>query len=134
MKLKLTALVAVFAAGLTASFALADNGHGKGDGDGPGHHGKCAEIHINGTIAPQTMTVTLGKHGSKRLNLAAGSQVQIQVGAAGQTVNVNAEGCMSGTGSAAVIQVKSAEIHAANPKHQESTTDESTTTNSTTTS
>src|SRR6185312_1302549 len=107
-----------------------DNGHGNGHGKG---HAKCAQVHVNGTIAPQSMTVTIGKHGSKRLNLAAGSQVQLQVGAAGQIVHVNAEACMTGTGSAAVIQVKSIEIHASNPKHEQSTTD-STTTDSTTTS
>ena len=130
MKLKLTVLAAVFAAGLTASFALADDGHGHGNKD----HAKCTQVHINGTIASQAMTVTIGKHGSKRLNLAAGSQVQLQVGAAGQTVKVNAEACMTASGSASVLQVKSMEIHASNPKHQGSTTTESTTTDSTTTS
>jgi hypothetical protein len=129
MKLKLTALAAVFAAGLTASFALADNGHGKDNGK----HARCTQVHVNGTIAAQTLTVTI-KKGSKRLNLAAGSQVQLQVGAAGQTVNVNAEACMTSSGSTSVFQVKSAEIHASNPKHQGSTTTESTTTAATTTS
>jgi hypothetical protein len=132
MKLKLTVLAAVFAAGLTASFALADDGHGHGHGD-QANHAKCSEVHINGTIAPQAMTVTLGgRHGSKKLNLAPGSQVQIQVGAAGQTVNVNAEACMSGSGSAAVLQVKSLVIHPSKPKHEDSTTATTTTAPTTT--
>ncbi len=129
MKLKLTALAAVFAAGLTASFALADDGHGKGHEK----NAKCTEVHVNGTIAAQSVAVTIGKHGSKKLNLAAGSQVQLQIGAAGQTVNVNAEACMTGSGSASVLQVKSMEIHASNPKHQGSTTSTTTTAPTTTT-
>jgi len=48
-------LVTVFAAGLGASYALADDGHGnKNDG-----HGTCTRVHVRGTIAPQTLTVTL---------------------------------------------------------------------------
>ena len=56
MRLKLL-LVTVFAAGVGASYALADAGHGnQGQGD---HGSKCTEVHVNGTIAGQTLTVTL---------------------------------------------------------------------------
>jgi hypothetical protein len=119
MKLKVSILAAVFAAGLGASFALADGGHGKGDEHGDGK-GRCSEVHIQGTVAPQTLNVTVGK-GSHRLNLAPGAQVTLQVGAAGQTVRVNAEACQVTVGSATQLQVKSLEVRAFTP-HAESTT------------
>ena len=97
MKLKML-LVTVFAAGLGASYALADDGHGnKGEGD-HGHGNKCTEVHVRGTIAPQTLTVTLDS-AARKLNLAPGSQVVLQLGTAGQTVRVNAEACSTTTGS-----------------------------------
>jgi hypothetical protein len=110
MRLKVQLLlVTVFAAGLGASFAFADGGNGqKGGGD---HGSKCTGVHVNGTVAAQTLTVTLDQ-GSKRLNLAAGSQVVLQLGGAGQTVRVNAEACSTTTGSATTYQVKSAELKA----------------------
>ena len=110
MRLKLL-LVTVFAAGIGASYALADGGHGQ-DGAKPP---KCTEVHVNGTVAAQTLTVTLTK-GSRRVNLAPGSQVVLQVGAAGQTVNVNAEACASTTGSSTQYQVRSAELKVHPPK------------------
>jgi len=113
MRLRLQLLlVTVFAAGLGASFAFADDGNGKqGDGD---HGSKCTEVHVYGTVAAQTLTVTLDRD-SKRLNLAAGSQVVLQLGGTGQTVRVNAEACSTTTGttgSATTYQVKSAELKA----------------------
>ena len=118
-------LVTVFAAGLGASFAFADDGNGKqGDGD---HGSKCTEVHVNGTVAAQTLTVTLDR-GSKRLNLAAGSQVVLQLGGAGQTVRVNAEACSTTTGTATTYQVKSAELKARKTKTTTTTTAQGTTT------
>jgi hypothetical protein len=109
MRLKLQLLlVTVFAAGLGASFAFADDGNGK---KGDAHGSKCTEVHVNGTVAAQTLTVTLAK-GSKRLNLAPGSQVVLQLGGTGQTVRVNAEACSTTTGSSTQLQVKSAELKA----------------------
>jgi hypothetical protein len=110
MRLKLQLLlVTVFAAGLGASFAFADDGNGQ---NGQGDHGsKCTEVHVNGTVAAQTLTVTLTRD-SKRLNLAAGSQVVLQLGGTGQTVRVNAEACSTTTGSSTQLQVKSAELKA----------------------
>jgi hypothetical protein len=112
MRLKLL-LATVFAAGLGASYALADNGNGnQGNGD---HGSKCTEVHVNGTAAAETLTVTLDK-GLKRLNLAAGSEVVLQVGGTGQTVRVNAEACSTTTGSSTQLQVKSAELKAKTTK------------------
>jgi len=113
VRLKLL-LVTVFAAGLGASYALADDGHGK-NGEGEHGHGKCTEVHVRGTIAAQTLTVTLD-NGARKLNLAPGSQVVLQLGAAGQTVRVNAEACSTTTGSSTQLLVKSAELKAQTPK------------------
>jgi hypothetical protein len=110
VKLKLL-LVTVFAAGLGASYALADDGHGnKNDG-----HGKCTRVHVRGTIAPQTLTVTLS-NAARKLNLAPGSQIVLQVGAAGQTVSVNAEACSTTTGTSTQLVARSAELKAKTPK------------------
>jgi O6-methylguanine-DNA--protein-cysteine methyltransferase len=126
MRLKLQLLlVTVFAAGLGASFAFADDGNGKkSDGD---HGSKCTEVHVNGTVAAQTLTVTLTK-ASKRLNLAAGSQVVLQLGGTGQTVRVNAEACSTTTGTTATYQVKSAELKAKKTTTATTTTAQGTTT------
>jgi hypothetical protein len=110
VKLKML-LVTVFAAGLGASYALADDGHGK-NAEG---HGKCTQVHVRGTIAPQTLTVTLS-NAAKKLNLAPGSQVVLQLGTAGQTVSVNAEACSTTTGTSTQLVAKSAELKAKTPK------------------
>jgi hypothetical protein len=110
-------LVTVFAAGLGASYALADDGHGK-KAEG---HGKCTQVHVRGTIAPQTLTVTLS-NAAKKLNLAAGSQVVLQLGTAGQTVSVNAEACSTTTGTSTQLVAKSAELKAKTPKTSSTTT------------
>jgi hypothetical protein len=117
VRLKLL-LVTVFAAGLGASYALADDGHGNNGNQGEGGHGhgsKCAEVHVRGTIAAQTLTVTLD-NGARKLNLAPGSQVVLQLGAAGQTVSVNAEACSTTTGSTTQLLVKSAELRVRTPR------------------
>jgi hypothetical protein len=116
VKLKML-LVTVFAAGLGASYALADDGHGK-NAEG---HGKCTEVHVRGTIAPQTLTVTLS-NAARKLNLAPGSQVVLQLGTAGQTVSVNAEACSTTTGTSTQLVAKSAELKAKTPKTSSTTT------------
>jgi len=120
MKLKLL-LVTIFVAGVGASYALADDGHGKGAGKA-----HCQEVHVNGTIAPQAFTVTLTGD-SRRLNLKAGSQVTVQAGTTGQTLRFNAEACSSTSGSATQLVLKSAELRARNPKPAETTTAATTT-------
>src|SRR6202035_46360 len=86
----------------------------KGEGD-HGHGSKCAQVHVRGTVAPQTLTVTLD-NGARKLNLAPGSQVVLQLGAAGQTVSVNAEACSTTSGSTTQLLVKSAELRARTPR------------------
>ena len=70
---------------------------------------------MRGTIAPQTLTVTLD-NGARKLSLAPGSQVVLQLGAAGQTVSVNAEACSAASGSTTQLLVKSAELRARTPR------------------
>jgi hypothetical protein len=131
MKLKVL-LVCLFAAGLGASYALADNGPGKGDKGDNGKAAKCKTVHVQGTVAAQTLTVTLDK-GAKHLSLAAGSQVVLQLGGTGQTVRVKAEACSTTTGTTTTFLVKSAELDARN-QHPAPTTTAATTTAATTTS
>src|ERR1700750_2525668 len=100
MKLKLSILAAVFAAGMTASFALANDGKGKGDDHGK-KDGKCTEVHLRGTIAPQTLRGPLAK-ASKKLSSAAGTTVQVALGAAGQTVRIDAQACQVVSGTSTV--------------------------------
>jgi hypothetical protein len=92
MKLKLTILSALFAAGIFASFALAEGGKHAKKAD----NNNCHEVSISGTIAPQTLAVTVDK-ASKKTGLAVGTQLNLAVGAAGQTVRVKVEACASGT-------------------------------------
>jgi len=119
MKLKML-LLAVFVAGIGASYALADDG---------GHHrssSDCQKVRLRGTIAPQTLTVTAdgtGEHNS----FAAGTQVALAVGAAGQTVRVNVEACSTGTGTAAQLSVRSLELRVVQPQAATTTTGTTTT-------
>jgi hypothetical protein len=105
MKLKVTILSALFAAGVFASFALAEGGKHVTKAD----NNNCQEVHISGTIAPQTLAVTVGK-ASKNSLIPAGTQLSLAVGAAGQTVNLKAEACATGTGTALVLTVKQVQL------------------------
>jgi hypothetical protein len=133
MKLKITILAAVFAAGMTASFAFA-HGPGKGSDDGHGKNkeGKCTHVHLRGTIAPQTLGVTLAT-ASKKLSSAAGTTVQVALGAAGQTVRIDAEGCQVVSGTSTVIEVRELHAKVRAPKPAATTTAVTTTAPATTT-
>jgi len=107
MKLKILLFV-IFAAGIGASYALADGGkHNDKNG--------CQNVHLQGTIAPQTLTVSVDKAG-EHSQIAAGSQVALTVGATGQTVRVNVEACSTGTGSALQLSVRSLELRVVKPE------------------
>jgi hypothetical protein len=104
MKLKLMIMCALFAAGAFASFALAEGGkHAKKAGD------TCKEVHISGTIAPQTLAVTVDKANEKS-SIPAGTQLSLAVGAAGQTVRVNVQACATGTGTTLQYSVRQIEL------------------------
>jgi hypothetical protein len=105
MKLKIMLLLAVFAGGVYASIALADEGKKSKRSDA----GNCQEVHISGTVAPQTLAVAVDKASSKSL-IAAGTTLNLAVGATGQTVRIKAEACATGTGTALVLTVKQLEL------------------------
>jgi hypothetical protein len=83
MKMK-ALLVALFAAGVAASLALADEGHGHG----------C--VRLEGAVAPQTLTLTVA-HAAPSGTFTTGSAVTVTIGGAGQTVAAEVSGCSSGT-------------------------------------
>src|SRR5438477_13030720 len=109
MKLKIL-LLAVFAAGLSASLAFAEDGKPKDKKPA------CTPVHLEGTVAPQslTMTVTKGSEGA----VAAGTQVTLAVGTTGQTVRVNVEACSAG----GTFTVKHLELQPLKPKPPGTTT------------
>ena len=99
MRFKLL-LFTVFVAGVGASLALAESGKPKDTGPA------CSLVHLEGTAAPQSLTMTVS-HSGPAGAVAAGTQVTLSVGATGQTVRVNAEACASGSS----FVVKSLELH-----------------------
>jgi hypothetical protein len=134
VKLRIVLLVLVGAAGVGASFALADSGnHGHKSSTststattGTSTTPSCQRTHVLGTTSsPQTFTVTVTKTG-EHSSLTPGQVVTVTVGAAGQTVRVNAEGCATGSSLAA----REVEVHAMSTRP---TTTTSTTTTGTTT-
>ena len=113
MKLKIL-LLAVFAAGLSASLAFAEDGKPKDKAPA------CTPVHLEGTMAPQSLTMTVAK-GSKDA-VAAGSQLTLTVGTTGQTVRVNVEACTTGSGSTLQYVVKHVELQPLKPKPPGTTT------------
>lgn len=110
MKLKIL-LLAVFAAGLSASLAFADEGKPKDKGP------TCTPVHLEGTVAPQSLTMTV-THSGPDGAVAAGSTVTLAVGTTGQTVRVNVEACSSG----GTFTVKHLELQPMKPKPAGTTT------------
>lgn len=114
MKLKILLLV-VFAAGLSASLAFAD---------GSKPHDKkadCQPVHLEGTVAPQSLTMTV-THAGPKDTVTAGSTVTLAVGTTGQTVRINVEACMTGSGSTLQYVVKHLELQPMKPKPVGTTT------------
>ena len=122
MKLRVALLMLVGAAGVGASFALADGGHGHHGDLQAGTSASCQPSHVSGTVSsPQTFTVTVtksGEHGS----FAPGQVVTVSVGSAGQAVRVNVEGCANGSS----LTAGQAELHAVMPPATTSTATTST--------
>jgi hypothetical protein len=103
MKLKLIVLSALFAAGVFASLALADGGkHGrKAD--------SCRKVHLFGTIAPQTLAVTVDRTNRKSV-VPAGTVVNLALGESGQAIRVAVEACASGADGALVYSVRGLQL------------------------
>ena len=137
MKLRILLLVLVGAAGVGASIALADSGkHGRHADTsttgttattGTSTTPSCQRAHVLGTAsAPQTFTVTVTKSGGHS-SFAPGQVVTVTVGAAGQTVRVNAEGCATGS----ALTAGEVEVHAMSTKPTTTTTTSTTSTSTT---
>jgi hypothetical protein len=129
-------LLALFAAGIAASFALASPPPGKGPGKStstststsasPGKSGKakCRPINLKGTVAGGTIALNVtkasGPHGKQLLNTTANLTV-------GGKVSVQAWDC-SAPGSAAAPQLKLRQLHVGGSPHASTTTTTTTTT------
>lgn len=94
MKLKALLLAAMTAAGVGASIAVADNGKGDAQGD---HNKGCRDVSISGTVAPQTLTLTVSRAGDR--GTSVGSTVTVTIGGTGQTVRAMIDGCSASSGS-----------------------------------
>jgi len=105
MKLKVV-LIALFATGLAASLASAGNGQPKDKGPG------CQRVHLEGTVAQQTLTLTVVHSGPDGF-AAPGSQVTLAIGSAGQPVRANVEACSTGT----TLTVHQVVLHTTKPGH-----------------
>ena len=109
MKVKIVCLAAMALAGLAASYALADKGGRPGHDNTPAGGPACKHAHVHGTLAaPQSLTVTIVKAG-KHNPFAPNQVVTVTLGATGQTVDVNAEGC---TNDGSTLTAKQAVLHA----------------------
>jgi len=123
MKLKML-LFAVFAAGFAASMAFA----GDGKKNDHGKPGRCHEVHLSGSVAAQSLAVTLDK-GSNKSGLAAGSTVTLTLGGTGQTVRVNVQACNTAAdGAAAQLTVRGLELKVKADKPAEAPGTDATTT------
>jgi hypothetical protein len=109
VKLKILSLAAMAVAGLGASYALAARGDKPSHDIKPADTSACQHAHVHGTLAaPQSLIVTITKAG-KHDPFAPNQVVTVTLGATGQTVDVNAEGCAT---DASTLTAKHAELHA----------------------
>jgi hypothetical protein len=131
MKLRYVLIMLVAAAGFGASIALADDGHSNGGGG----KGDCHHSVVFGSVAPQSLTITVTK-ANDRSGFTAGQAVTLSVGGQGQQVRVAAEGCVGTDGTVTVHEL---ELHVRNDgagnkghEHGGTTTDQTSTTSTTT--
>jgi hypothetical protein len=126
MKLKIL-LLALFAAGVAASMAIASDGAKHDHGAGT-----ACETHLSGTIASQSLVLTVDRAGDS--GLAPGSQATIALGGTGQTVRVKVEGCLTGTTlTAGQVELRVRPVATTTTTTQTGTTATTTTTGTTTT-
>jgi hypothetical protein len=98
MKIRIMLLMLVGAAGVCASFALANDGKGhEWHGQKTTTNGSCQRGAVFGTASgPQTFTVTVTKAG-EHSTFAPGQVVTVTVGQSGQPVRIAALGCVNGS-------------------------------------
>ena len=108
MKLKLALLVTAALAGGAASVALADHGdRGR----------RCQEVNLSGTLAAGALSVAVTR--SNHNGPAAGSTASVAVPAG---TRIRVEACQTGTGTAATLTLRGAELHFKAPKPTTTTT------------
>lgn len=129
MKLKALLLVMIGVVGLGSSIALADGGRHDKTADTT-TTGACTHTELRGTIAPQTLTVTV-QRSNRDSGLLPNQVVTVSVGGSGDTVRVTAEGCLDGS----TLTTRGAELHVwkGGRHHGDGDGEQSTTTTSDTT-
>lgn len=129
MKLKALLMTAIGVVGLGSSIALADGGR-HDQKAGATTTGACTHTELRGTIAPQTLTVTV-QRANRHSGLLPNQVVTVSVGGSGDTVRLTATGCLAGstlTARGAELRVWKGAHHHGDGKHSTTTTAETTTT------
>jgi hypothetical protein len=123
MKLKIATLACMAFAGVGASVALAHDGHGKGED----HGAACKKVHVNGTVAAGSLTVTPRAHKDTTTTPGAVT-IAVPAGA-----SVEATACATVSGTSTTWTLKEAEIHVRPAKATTTATTQAATTQTTTT-
>jgi len=111
VRLKILLLIGTAAAGMGASYALADGGRGHHHALLAAAKGSCQRAHLLGTVAaPQTLTVTVTRSGHDS-GFASGQVVTVSLGSSGGMVRVDVAGC----GDGSTLAANEAELHAVMP-------------------
>jgi hypothetical protein len=121
MKLKISILVCMAAAGVLASVALAHGGHGKGDGHGLRGGSSCQKLHVNGTLAAGSLVITPRAHrsddheGTTTTGATTTTAAPVTVAVPANS-RIEATACGTVSGTSTTWQLRQAEIEA--PKQQ----------------
>jgi hypothetical protein len=129
MKKQVIALVAVLAAGVVASFALAAPPPGKGpqtssstspgkSGDHGNKAGKCRPLNLKGTVAGGTVALNVTKASGPKGKSLVGTTANLMVSG---KVTVQAWDCSAG-GSTAAPQLKLRQLHVGGSPQAQTTT------------
>jgi hypothetical protein len=99
VKLKILFVTMLGVAGVASSYAFANGGRDHGRHDTTDPTTTCQRTNVFGTASgPQTLTITVKRATHwKNTTLAPGQVITVSVGATGDTVNVLAGGCVSGS-------------------------------------
>ncbi len=129
MKIRILLLMLAGVAGVSASYALANDGNGHNGHEQKATTGSCQRGAVFGTASgPQTFTVTV-KHAGEHSSLAPGQVVTVTVGQSGLPVHIAAFGCVNGS----TVTARSASVVGERPPMTTTGTTATTTTGSTTT-
>jgi hypothetical protein len=127
LKLKALLMTAIGVVGLGSSIALADGGRHDRNADAT-TAGACTHTELRGTIAPQTLTVTV-QRANRHSGLVQNQVVTVSVGGSGDTVRLTATGCLAGS----TLTARGAELRVWKGGHGHGDGEHATTTGSETT-